>query len=72
MVHHARDAVKPETVKLVLIYPPARIGQQETQTLPVACTQQQCQETLSYIMIVRLNTYLQVIISAIEFVCCNI
>ena len=38
VVHHGRDAIKAEAVKLVLVHPPAGVGQQEAQSLPCACT----------------------------------
>ena len=37
VVHHGSDSIKAEPIKLVLIHPPAGIGQQEPQRLPVAC-----------------------------------
>jgi pyruvate/2-oxoglutarate dehydrogenase complex dihydrolipoamide acyltransferase (E2) component len=37
VVHHRSHAVKPVAVKLVLVHPPARVGQQEAQRLPVPC-----------------------------------
>mmetsp|Transcript_38602 Transcript_38602/g.114640 ORF Transcript_38602/g.114640 Transcript_38602/m.114640 type:complete len:500 (+) Transcript_38602:1140-2639(+) len=40
VVHHRRDAVKAVAVKLVLVHPPARVGQQETHRLPVAIVEQ--------------------------------
>ena len=40
VVHHGGDAVVAVAIKLVLVHPPARIGHQEAQRLPVACFQQ--------------------------------
>ncbi len=37
VVHHGGHAIEAVAVKLVLVHPPARIGQQEAQRLPVAC-----------------------------------
>lgn len=38
VVHHGGDTVKAVAVKFVLIHPPPRVGHQEAQRLPVACT----------------------------------
>ena len=37
VVHHRGHAVKAVAIKLELINPPARVGQQEPQGLPVSC-----------------------------------
>ena len=40
VVHHGRDSIKSEPIKLVLVHPPASIGQQEPQSFPIACDKQ--------------------------------
>ena len=38
VVHHGGDAIKAVAIELVLLQPPAGIGEQEAQRLPVACS----------------------------------
>ena len=43
MVEHGGDPIEPEAVKAVLLHPPAKVGQQETQHLPATATKEiQC------------------------------
>ena len=37
VIHHGGYAIKAVPIKLVLVNPEARVGQQEAQGLPVAC-----------------------------------
>mmetsp|Transcript_5318 Transcript_5318/g.7197 ORF Transcript_5318/g.7197 Transcript_5318/m.7197 type:complete len:466 (+) Transcript_5318:635-2032(+) len=39
-VHHGGDAVEPESVKLVLLHPPAQVGEEEAHGLPMGVVEQ--------------------------------
>ena len=38
MVHHGGDPIEAVAIELELIHPPARVGEQEAQRLPAACS----------------------------------
>lgn len=47
VVHHGRDSIKTEPIKLVLVHPPASVGQQEPQSFPIACDKELLQRAFT-------------------------